>query len=657
VSKPNADEPKLVRAAQRGDQRARDALVRKYLPLVYNIVGRSLHGYPDIDDVVQETMLRIVRDLSAARNPEGFRSWVGAVAARQVGTYLRQAAEAAQLTAALSGLPVLTVEFEEAAVLRLRLSGQRREVAEAGGWLDQEDRVALALWWLEAAGEMTRDEVAGALETTTAYAAVRIQRMRTQLDLSRSVVTALAASPCGQLGLTTADWDGKPSALWRKRIFRHVRGCAVCLTTSQGRIAAERLFVGYGLAPVPALLTAKVIGMTAAQGAQAAKGAQAARGSWVSRAVLGNPVMAATAGAVVVALATACAATLPGGPGQPPKPTTAARGMQSGAVMLAGPVTATMSHSPQARRPPHPHAHTSTTAHSSTPVTAPVAASPLSPHAGCGSHSADIWANWPMPNSPGTGLPNPESYTNLGNGTVRDNVTCLIWQRSPAPGTYTFTQAKAYCASLTLARGSWQLPTRIQLMSIVDPAHSGPAIDTTAFPDTPAQYFWTSSPWFVTSAPLHAWLFNFYEGMESNAGLETGTYQVRCVQSAAGTGEPGYQIADGQVTDPATGLTWQQAPSATTMPASAAPSYCAGLDLGARSWRLPSIKELATLVDEDRVSPAIDVSAFPGVAPDVWFWSSTVSAPAPPEQWALNFNDGFSYFRSTSDTSYVRCVR
>jgi hypothetical protein len=99
--------------------------------------------------------------------------------------------------------------------------------------------------------------------------------------------------------------------------------------------------------------------------------------------------------------------------------------------------------------------------------------------------------------------------------------------------------------------------------------------------------------------------------MESNAGLETGTYQVRCVQSADGTGEPGYQIADGQVTDPATGLIWQQAPSATTMPASAAPSYCATLDLGGHSWRLPSIKELATLVDEDRVSPAIDVSAFP----------------------------------------------
>jgi len=99
--------------------------------------------------------------------------------------------------------------------------------------------------------------------------------------------------------------------------------------------------------------------------------------------------------------------------------------------------------------------------------------------------------------------------------------------------------------------------------------------------------------------------------MESNAALETGTYQVRCVQSADGTGEPGYQIADGQVTDPATGLTWQQGFSAAEMTAAAAPSYCAGLDLDGHSWRLPSIKELATLVDEDRVSPAIDVSAFP----------------------------------------------
>jgi RNA polymerase sigma factor (sigma-70 family) len=619
------------------------AAVRTYLPLVYNIVGRSLEGYPNLDDVVQEIMLRIVRDLPAVRSPESFRSWVGAIAVRQISTYLRQAAEAAQLTAALARIPEPTVDLEEAAVLRLRLSGQRREVAAASRWLDEEDRAVLSLWWLEAVGEMTRDEVTAALETSAAYAAVRIQRMRSQLDLSRSVVAALAASPCRQLGLTTAEWDTRPSPLWRKRIFRHVRDCAVCLEASQERIAAERLLAGYGMVPVPAFLTAKVLGMTAAEGASAA------HGSWVLRLIHANPLMSATAGVAAVALV-ACAAVLPGRTSQAAQTVNAV-----GSVQVSAPPA---SPAPRARRLHHPHHHRRHH-HRKPPAPSPAPTTPAPPpvaHAGCGGHRADAWANWPMPNPAGAGLPNPASYTNLGNGTVRDNVTCLIWQRSTAPGSYTFAQAKDYCAGLTLAGGGWQLPTRIQLMSIVDTATHGPAIDTDAFPSTPSSYFWTASPWFVTSSPRLAWIISFYEGMESNSAWETGTYQVRCVRSADGTGQPDYQIADGQVTDPVTGLTWQRGFSATQMSAAAATSYCSGLDLDGHSWRLPSEKELATLVDEDRVSPALDVSAFPGVPTDVWFWSSTVSSPSPPERWALNFNDGFSFFRSTSDTSYARCV-
>ena len=36
---------------------------------------------------------------------------------------------------------------------------------------------------------------------------------------------------------------------------------------------------------------------------------------------------------------------------------------------------------------------------------------------------------------------NPHSYTELGNGIVRDNVTTLEWQKEIAPGTYTWQQA------------------------------------------------------------------------------------------------------------------------------------------------------------------------------------------------------------------------
>ena len=69
-----------VIAAQAGDEHALGTLLSEYLPLIYNIVGRALNGHADVDDVVQETMLRAVRGLRDLRDPAAFRSWLVAVA-------------------------------------------------------------------------------------------------------------------------------------------------------------------------------------------------------------------------------------------------------------------------------------------------------------------------------------------------------------------------------------------------------------------------------------------------------------------------------------------------------------------------------------------------------------------------------------------------
>src|SRR5690349_14830434 len=73
-----------VTAAREGDQRAQDTLVEAFLPLVYNIVGRALNGSVDVDDVVQDTMLRALDSLDGLREPERFRSWLVAIAMNQV---------------------------------------------------------------------------------------------------------------------------------------------------------------------------------------------------------------------------------------------------------------------------------------------------------------------------------------------------------------------------------------------------------------------------------------------------------------------------------------------------------------------------------------------------------------------------------------------
>ncbi|MEU4269060.1 sigma-70 family RNA polymerase sigma factor [Streptomyces sp. NPDC026092] len=245
----------LVGAAVSGDPYAGERLVRAYLPLVYNIVGRALDGHADVDDVVQETMVRALDGLPGLRDPERFRSWLVAIATNQIRRRWRE-----RQNGPVPGLDRAAEladpdgDFVDLTILRLGLTGQRREVAEATRWLDDTDREVLALWWLEAGGELDRGELADALAVTPAHAAVRVQRMKERLETGRTVVRALGARPrCEELARLTADWDGVPSPLWRKRVARHVTPCRRCLPPRTVLAPAEALLVGLGLVP-PLLL-------------------------------------------------------------------------------------------------------------------------------------------------------------------------------------------------------------------------------------------------------------------------------------------------------------------------------------------------------------------------------------------------------------------
>ncbi|MEU9099900.1 sigma-70 family RNA polymerase sigma factor [Streptomyces sp. NPDC048361] len=248
-------EAAVVVAARSGDQRARDELVAGYLPLVYNIVGRALNGHADVDDVVQESLLRMLDGLGSLRDPAAFRSWLVAVTMNEVRRYW-QGHRRAPVDGGLQDAYDVAdpgADFVDLTIVRLGLSGQRKEVTEATRWLETDDRALLSLWWLEAAGVLTRGEVASALDLSAEHAAVRVQRMKGQLETARVVVRALAGTRrCGELSGLTLAWDGVPSALWRKRIARHARTCGACAGHWSGLIPAEGLLVGLALVPVAA---------------------------------------------------------------------------------------------------------------------------------------------------------------------------------------------------------------------------------------------------------------------------------------------------------------------------------------------------------------------------------------------------------------------
>jgi RNA polymerase sigma factor (sigma-70 family) len=268
-----------VFAARAGGSEALDVLVRQHLPLVYNLVRRALNAGPDVDDVVQDIMLRALRQLPELRDPSSFRPWLTAIAIRQISTHLARNEAAARRAASLDeviGSPDAGAELEGAVLLRAELAAQRRQVMHAARWLAADDRALLPLWWLETLGELSRAEVAASLGVPVAHAGVRMQRMRGQLELSRSIVAALEAVPgCDALAEVIADWDGTPSPFWRKRLARHTRTCPVCAPAAEGLLPTDRLLAGLLLLPVPAALTAALLGkhlFAGTAGAVAAKG-------------------------------------------------------------------------------------------------------------------------------------------------------------------------------------------------------------------------------------------------------------------------------------------------------------------------------------------------------------------------------------------------
>jgi hypothetical protein len=141
------------------------------------------------------------------------------------------------------------------------------------------------------------------------------------------------------------------------------------------------------------------------------------------------------------------------------------------------------------------------------------------------------WAEWPMPNPPASALPNPQNYTILTVGSeavVRDEVTRLVWQRRLDPRRFTWKDAMAYCDVLTLAGwDDWRLPSRIELVSLLNLGRTNPSIDIAAFPDTPGEWFWTASR--QANDEGRAWFVYFYFGYP-DTDPDGNTYPARCVR-------------------------------------------------------------------------------------------------------------------------------
>lgn len=111
---------------------------------------------------------------------------------------------------------------------------------------------------------------------------------------------------------------------------------------------------------------------------------------------------------------------------------------------------------------------------------------------------------------------------------VLDTRTNLMWAVEVQKR---MTYAKALEAPKKLAIAGfkdWRLPTVEELFLLADRTRRDPAIDTDFFPDTPSDWFWTSTP--ASSPSGYAWFVSFYYG-SSNWTVQNSEFPVRAVRA------------------------------------------------------------------------------------------------------------------------------
>ncbi len=247
------------------------------------------------------------------------------------------------------------------------------------------------------------------------------------------------------------------------------------------------------------------------------------------------------------------------------------------------------------------------------------------------------------------------AYTDNGNGTITDNITGLMWQKSPdtdgdgdidAKDKLSYKKAMAGASAFNLAGYSdWRLPTIKEQYSLImfygeDPSgYNGtstdnlvPFINTDYFDfgygdtDTGERIidaqFATSTKYVSTTMIGAETMFgvNFADGRIKGypSGPMPGQTEDKGFYVLYVRGNTSYGIndfvdhGDGTITDQTTGLMWTQSDNGAAVLWQDALAWAQQKNrenyLGHNDWRLPDVKELQSIVDYTR-SPAASNSA------------------------------------------------
>ena len=191
------------------------------------------------------------------RYADRLRSWLYAIARSEALARIR-ARKREQLSEELPEMPSGEADMATLAA-RTELADL---IADASGGLSDRDRVVLELTYRQG---LDGPELAEALGVTPKNANTLVERLRETVARSLGALLLcrrIKADPgrCPELAAIVDQWDGQLTPLLRKRVARHVDGCAIC-DDDRARMVSPAALLGAApmVIPAPAWLRSQTL--------------------------------------------------------------------------------------------------------------------------------------------------------------------------------------------------------------------------------------------------------------------------------------------------------------------------------------------------------------------------------------------------------------
>ena len=152
-----------------------------------------------------------------------------------------------------------------------------------------------------------------------------------------------------------------------------------------------------------------------------------------------------------------------------------------------------------------------------------------------------------------------------------------------------------------------------------------------------------------------------WNGDAEGSGTCTGTLVANTGAAASGTPGTDWACTKDNHTNliwslqTVSGVTWADATSTAGSSPIAAHNGASRCGF-ATDWRVPTRRELLSIVHHGAYSPAIDWAYFPATVND-WYWTNDFYAPDPALAWGVYFDNGGTVANGKASTDHVRLVR